>query len=219
MARKTTSGDQPVTLVPVDLAAKSCMTLRKGLAVGRLLVPQAVIAVVFPNSGTWYLLSITRIKTDGALYYLAVDGAWLWQPNTWNEVLTAFVPKVMEQLTGTLQTSFKPVMDNLKTLTTSNVERQLTEIDPQWRTYEDNITDTLKEHPTLANNVGRLYRISVPEEVLTARATQTALKKFETKAASAKIQGKSSIQSSTEPTNQKLTFDQAVEKAKRDLGQ
>jgi hypothetical protein len=142
-----------------------------------------------------------------------------WQPQTWDEVFQAFAPKIVEKILPTLQTSFRPVLDNLKTLTTSNVERQLAEIDPQWKLYEDDMTDSLKAHPTLANDVARLYRISVPEEVLTARATQAALKKFETKAASAKIQGKSSVQTSTGPTNQKLTFDEAVEKAKKDLGQ
>lgn len=137
-----------------------------------------------------------------------------WQPQTWDEVFQAFATKFNSQM----QTTFGPVFDNLKTLTTSNVERQLTEIDANWKVYEDEMTANLKTHPTLAKDVAKLYRVSVPEEVLRSKYTQAALKKFETKAASAKIQSKSSVQSSSGPTNEKLTFDEAVQQAKKELG-
>jgi len=141
-----------------------------------------------------------------------------WQPQTWDEVFKAFAPRIISEINNTLQTTFKPVMDNLKTLTTTNVGRQLSEIDSNWKFYEDEMTESLKAHPTLANDVAKLYRISVPEEVLNARATQAALKNFEGKAASAKIQGKSSIRSATSsPLNKIRTFDEAVQFAREEI--
>jgi len=138
-----------------------------------------------------------------------------WQPQTWDEVFQAFSTRLNDQL----QKTFSPVFDNLKNLTTSNIERQLGEIDPNWKVYEDEMTDNLKAHPTLAKDVAKLYRISVPEEVLRSKYTQAALKKFEDKAASAKIQGKSSVQT-TQPSGIEnvKSFDDAVKFAKKELG-
>jgi len=138
-----------------------------------------------------------------------------WQPQTWNEVFQAFSSRINE----TLQKTFSPVFDNLKDLTTTNIERQLGEIDPNWKVYEDEMTENLKVHPTLAKDVSKLYRISVPEETLRSKYTQAALKKFEDKAASAKIQGKSSVQTTTPSGIENVkSFDDAVKFAKKELG-
>jgi hypothetical protein len=111
----------------------------------------------------------------------------------------------------------KPVFDNVQQMTSQNIEKQLGEIDPNWKTYEDEMTENLKLHPTLARDVSKLYRISVPEDVLKSKYTQAALKKFEEKATSAKVQGKSSVLSSQLPMDEKLTFAQSVERAKQIL--
>ena len=138
-----------------------------------------------------------------------------WQPQTWDEVFQAFSGRLNQDL----QKTFGPVFSNLKDLTTSNIERQLTEIDTNWKVYEDEMTENLKTHPTLAKDVAKLYRISVPEEVLRSKYTQAALKKFETKAASAKIQGKSSVQTATTSGIKEVkSFDDAVQYAKKELG-
>jgi len=138
-----------------------------------------------------------------------------WQPGTWEELFQAFAGRMNDQL----QRTFSPVFDNLKDLTTSNIERQLSEIDPNWKVYEDDMTDNLKAHPTLAKDIAKLYRISVPEDVLKSKYTQAALKKFEDKAASAKIQGKSSVQTTTISGMEDVkSFDDAVKFAKKELG-
>jgi len=153
----------------------------------------------------------TTTQTDTSTEVFGPD----WQPNTWGEVFQAFSEKMNEHL----QKTFGPVFDNLKNLTTSNIERQLGEIDPNWKVYEDEMTENLKAHPTLAKDVAKLYRISVPEETLKSKYTQAALKKFEDKAASAKIQSKSSVQTSTISGIEDVkTFDQAVQFAKKELG-
>uniref|UniRef100_A0A6M3K614 Uncharacterized protein n=1 Tax=viral metagenome TaxID=1070528 RepID=A0A6M3K614_9ZZZZ len=137
-----------------------------------------------------------------------------WQPQTWGEVYSAMESKIVGQMMDKLS----PVFQNLQTITAKSVEQQLNEIDGNWRVYEDDMTANLKSHPTLAKDVSKLYRISVPEEVLKSKYTQQALKRFEEKATSAKVQSKSSIASTTAPSNKKLSFSEAVEEAKKIIG-
>jgi ATP-dependent protease HslVU (ClpYQ) peptidase subunit len=121
--------------------------------------------------------------------------------------------KFEEQFMGKLQ----PMFDSFQKVTSDNIEKQLGEIDKDWKLYEDEMTENLKIHPTLAKDVAKLYRISVPEDVLKSKYTQAALKRFEEKAASAKVQGKSSVQSSQPIQNKKMTFQESVEWAKQEV--
>jgi hypothetical protein len=141
------------------------------------------------------------------------DGLNDWQPQTWDEVFSRFEERVSKSLMG----QFKPVFDNLQNLTSTNIERQLTDIDPDWKMYEEDMMSNLKAHPTLAKDVSKLYKLSVPEDVLKNKYTQVALKKFEEKAKSSKISSKSSVSASSAPVNKKLTFTEAVDEAKRRL--
>lgn len=141
-----------------------------------------------------------------------------WQPNTWGEVESKFFPKFEQKIMQKLMGQLAPVFDNLQNITSSNIERQLNDIDPDWKLYEDDMTANLKLHPTLAKDVSKLYKLSVPEEVLKNKYTQAALKKFEDKAKSAKVSSKSSVSASSAPINKKLSFSEAVEEAKRRLG-
>ena len=143
------------------------------------------------------------------------DGLTEWQPQTWDEVFSRFEERIGKSLMG----KFQPVFENIQNLTSSHIENQLTDIDPDWKLYEDDMTANLKAHPTLARDVSKLYRLSVPEEVLKNKYTQAALKKYEEKAKSAKVSSKSSVSASSAPMNKKLTFDEAVQEAKKRLSE
>lgn len=142
-----------------------------------------------------------------------------WQPQTWGEVRNRLFQEFEQKITEKLMGQLSPVFQNLQNLTASNIEKQLSEIDPDWKMYEEDMTANLKAHPTLARDVSKLYRLSVPEEVLKNRYTQAALKKYEDKAKSAKVSAKSSVSASSAPKNKKLTFQEAIDEAKRTLGQ
>jgi len=152
-------------------------------------------------------------KSQSANQATQGDGLTDWQPQTWDEVFSRFEERVSKSLMG----QFKPVFDNLQNLTSTNIERQLSDIDPDWKMYEDDMMTNLKSHPTLAKDVSKLYKLSVPEDVLKNKYTQVALKKFEEKAKSSKISSKSSVSASSAPVNKKLTFSEAVDEAKRRL--
>jgi len=162
---------------------------------------------------------IGRTSTPGTSADVSTTGNFSmdWHPENWPIVGEAVDQRIDAKLNAFFE-KLQPLVSNIKTLITSNVERQLSEIDSDWKAYEDEMMETLKAHPTLKNDVAKLYRISVPEVVLNARATQAALKNFEDKAASAKIQGKSSIRSATSsPLNKKRTFDEAIQFAREEI--
>lgn len=148
-----------------------------------------------------------------------VQQAQDWQPQSWEEVMAKAEERAEQRVLERLQ----PFLGNVQKVTASNIERQLSEIDPQWRTYEDEMRSNLAEHPTLVNNVAKLYRLSVPEEVLTSKAVQQAMAKFQAKAEQVKVSGNTRT-SRSEPAAPDLTkmsdrdaFNAAVQIAKQRL--
>ncbi|MFX0199629.1 MAG: hypothetical protein ACFFCW_26195, partial [Candidatus Hodarchaeota archaeon] len=135
-----------------------------------------------------------------------------WQPGSYEELYQTFANRCYQEA----QQRLGPVFKNVERLTASNVERQLSEIDSDWKLYEEDMMDNLKQHPTLVNDVPKLYKMSVPDEVLKSRATQAALKKMETKAKSAQIQGKGTAAPTTQPRG-KMDFQASVDAAREQL--
>jgi len=111
-----------------------------------------------------------------------------------------------------------PVIANVQKLQSQNIETQLDGLDPQWRTYEDSMRDNLKAHPTLVNDVATLYRLSVPQEVVEARATQAAMHRLQKTTQSARVSGTSTARSTVPAAREVKTFADAVEAAKEQIG-
>jgi hypothetical protein len=77
--------------------------------------------------------------------------------------------------------------------------------------------EMLARHPTLANDPEELYRVSVPPNVLQARAMQSALQKLQDKASSSQLSAGSSTTQQPNRPKGKLTFSESVEYAKAQL--
>lgn len=105
---------------------------------------------------------------------------------TWDEV----VQKAEERAASKIMAQLQPIISNVQKMQANSIENQLNSIDANWRVYEDDMRQNLQRHPTLVNDVGMLYRLSVPEEVYTSRAVQAALSKFESKARQAAVGSK-----------------------------
>ena len=117
----------------------------------------------------------------------------------------------------------QPLIGNVQKATASNIERQLSEIDPNWAAYQDEMRENIGKFPGLVNDVKTLYKISVPDEVLHSRAVQEALTKFHSKTEQAKVSGASKT-SRSEPAAPDLTkmsdreaFNAAVDAARRSV--
>ena len=137
-----------------------------------------------------------------------------WEPQTWDEVLS----KAEERAEARLMQKLAPIIGNVQQMTAKNIEAQLDGIDPEWRSYENVMKDTLREHPTLVNDVRKLYRLSVPEDVIESRATQSALSRLTKKTDAAKASGTSTVRSAPAAPEIK-SFDDAVAFAKAQLNQ
>lgn len=140
-----------------------------------------------------------------------------WEPQTWDEVLNKAETLAEQRIMQKLQ----PLLGEFQNIRKASIETQLAEIDPGWQQYEDAMMDNLQMHPTLAKDPAKLYRMSVPQEVLESRATQRALKKLESKVESGKVSGGSTTTKTpkTGMPDGPISFQQAVELAKKKMSE
>jgi hypothetical protein len=163
---------------------------------------------------TQYGMSLTRAEAKQVVQRAGGDGDE-WQPKTWDDVLA----KAEERAEARLMQKFAPLMQNVQRMQANSIEQQLDSIDPHWRVYEDDMRRTIQEHPSLVKDVGKLYRLSVPEEVYTSRAVQAAIKKMESKGRQANVGSKTETPRSMPATRKVSSFQEAVDEAKRMLSE
>lgn len=130
-----------------------------------------------------------------------------WNPQSWDDVMARAKQEVLKEM--------EPVVGELRNLKKQSVESHLDSLDPTWRTYEPDMIEALQRHPSLANDPDKLYRISVPPEVLEARAVAKAMQKVRGATEHGQVAGGSTAKKvSAEPTGP-LSFEQAVEVARK----
>lgn len=135
-----------------------------------------------------------------------------WEPQTWGEVMQRAKEEVLKELS--------PVFNELQSIKKSNLERMLDDSAPDWREHEEEMVALLKEHPTLAKDPVKLYRLALPPEILETRATQAALKKLQQKTDASKVGGTSTTkQAPPQMPSGSVSFNEAVEFAKRKLAE
>lgn len=135
-----------------------------------------------------------------------------WEPSSWDDVMERAKQEVLKDLS--------PLFSEMKSMKQKSIESQLNEIDPQWKTYEDDMAVILQSHPSLAKEPDKLYKLAVPAEVIEARATKEALKRIERKTQSAKTSGQSTTKAKPIDIGDKpLTFDEAVRFAEQSLSE
>ncbi|HOX22268.1 MAG TPA: hypothetical protein PLL10_02295 [Elusimicrobiales bacterium] len=104
-----------------------------------------------------------------------------WQPQSWEEVFQ----KAQQITTENIYRQLQPLLSEVKKQKRDSIEKTLSEIDPGWQQYEQEMVDLIKEIPGLANHPERLYRLAVPPEVIESRATKKAIERLESKAKAA----------------------------------
>jgi hypothetical protein len=158
--------------------------------------------------------SLNRSQAQQALnQQSAQDGGQDWQPNSWDDVFA----KAEERAEQRIMQRFAPLLQNVREIKAESIEQKLDKIDPDWRLYEDEMRTNMGSHPTLINDIGKLYRLSVPEDVSTSRAVAEALKKLQSKTDAAHVGGKSTTSKTVSAPKEIKSFQDAVEEAKRIL--
>lgn len=132
-----------------------------------------------------------------------------WAPQSWDDVMAKAKEEVLKDMA--------PVFNEVKSLKKQNVETYLSTHYPDWKTYETEMMDTLREHPSLVGDPDKLYRLSVPDEVWRARATKEAMQRLKAATDNAQVSGGGTAKQTTQAPTGKLTFDQAVAFARTQL--
>jgi len=157
--------------------------------------------------------SLTKAQAQEAINQQTPDQEW--QPNTWTEVLSRAKQEARQEIMQELA----PMLGNVQAMRAESIEKQLDSIDSNWRIYEDEMRKNLQLAPALVNDPVKLYKFSIPDDVLEARATQKALARFETKSKAAAVGGKTET-SRTMPADEKVTdFNSALAAARRKLSE
>jgi hypothetical protein len=142
-----------------------------------------------------------------------------WEPQTWDEVLQRAEERATARIIEQLKPMLGPLYENLQQVKSQSIENQLSQIDENWRIYEDEIKSNMEFiKPDLlktAEGIKKLYRMSVPEEVFASRATQAAIKQFEAKTKAAQIEGKSKVNKTAPSIGKIESFHDAVMAAKK----
>jgi len=138
-----------------------------------------------------------------------------WQPDTWEDVMKKAEDRALDRFRGEVQ----PLLREVQGVKKTQIEKDLDEHVPEWRQYEDEMTETLTAHPTLASDPVKLARLALPEQVLQSKAMQAALTKLQQKNKGASVTKGSTTaaQPSADIPRQKRTFQQAVDVAKQHI--
>jgi hypothetical protein len=139
------------------------------------------------------------------------------EPQTWQEVFSKASDIIEQRMMGKLS----PYLNEVQGLKKQTIEKFMNENAPDWKTYEQDMIEVLRQHPTLASDPLKLYNLVVPPEVIQARATQAAMKKLQSK-----VNGSKQASGSTTSRHQPdiggeglPTFAQAVASARAHMEQ
>jgi hypothetical protein len=142
-----------------------------------------------------------------------------WQPQTWQEVLVKAEERAVARIRQEQQGQFEPVLNEIKGLRRNQIEKVLDDEVPEWRQYEDEMSTLLQDHPSLIKDPVRLARLAIPDEVWQSKAMQAAMKRLQSKTSSAQTSsGSTTRQEPSAKPKGNMTFQQAYEQAKKQLG-
>lgn len=141
-------------------------------------------------------------------------------PQSWGEVMAKMKESIMAELTPHLNEKVSPLMNEVQSMRQKEFESQLTSIDPMWHQYQDDIMQNLQQYPSLMADPKKLYMMSVPTKVFESRMTQNAINKVKksTSSNSPFSGSKTTKRPGTTSPNKLMSFQEAVEYAKAQLG-
>lgn len=132
-----------------------------------------------------------------------------WNPQSWDDV--------MERAKEEVRKEMQPVFREVRDLKQKNIETYMDSKYADWRTYEPQMMDVLKSHPTMVSDPDTLYRMSVPQNVWEARATQAAMQKLKATTENAPAAGGTTPKKTSSEPSGPLNLSQAVEVARQRL--
>ena len=133
-------------------------------------------------------------------------------PKSWDDVASHFKEQAKSEILKELQ----PFISEVHQVKKQSIESYMDQNFNDWRNYETEMMSLLQEHPTLANNPDKLYRLSVPDDVIQKKATQAALKRIQGQTESAQMTGNTTARKPS-TIKKASSFTQAFEMAQQQL--
>jgi len=160
---------------------------------------------------------ITFNQAQQAVEQAAPEADPNWQPATWQEVMSRAEERAEQRIMEKLAPTINSTMNELKTLKKSETEKMLNDTIPDWRSYETEMVEILKKHPTLHDDPIKLAELAMPAEVKEGRAYKKALDKLQKKVDSSKVTASNgvNVEASQPRAN---SFNEAHLQARRQLG-
>ena len=134
-------------------------------------------------------------------------------PKNWDDVYSNAAKTAEQRVMEKMQ----PLLNDIQSTKKTQIETYLDQNAPDWRQYEDTMTELVTKHPTLSNDPLRLYEMSVPQSVREQRATQAALKKLKQAAHSNNLSGGTTTAPAQKTPQKASSFDEAVAMAREQL--
>ena len=138
-------------------------------------------------------------------------------PETWEQVYE----RATQLATENVMKQMAPYLEQIQSQRTRQIEATLDDVAPEWREYQDEMSQMLQQHPTLVNNPELLARLAIPAEIHEARVHKKVQQKYDAKARSAQVSGGSTTVKASDDDadflNRKLSFSESVEAAKKKL--
>lgn len=136
------------------------------------------------------------------------------EPQTWDEVME----KATEIATQKLNKDLQPLLNEVKGMKQSNMEAYMDNNHPDWRTYEGQMLQVLKDHPTMSSSPDLLYDMAIPAEVKQARAHKSAMAKIQGQTNASELSGSSTTTKTQKQAPEGIkSLDDAVRFARNQL--
>lgn len=135
------------------------------------------------------------------------------KPETWDDV----IKKTKDEARAELLKELDPVISQVRDIRKQSIEKQLSDIDPQWQLYEEQMSEMLQAHPSLVTDPAKLYEISLPAEVREQRAMKKALEILNSKKETTPSGGSTTPKTPSTKPSGPLTWEQSIAHAKAEL--
>ncbi len=135
------------------------------------------------------------------------------KPQSWEDV----IKKSEESARAKVLKELEPVISQVRDIRKQSIEKQLSDLDPQWQLYEDQMSENLQRHPSLVSDPAMLYRMSVPTEVQEQRAMKKALEALNGKKETTPSGGSTTPKTPSTKPSGPLTWEQSIAHAKAEL--
>jgi len=138
------------------------------------------------------------------------------EPQSWEEVYQRAAADAKKEVLAEIA----PYIGQVQQIQSKSVEEELDQIDPNWRRYEDKMSELMQKAPGLSNlPIKDIYNLARPESEIKAEAMAEAQRQMQKETKAAVTHGSEPQRKTTPGTKKVESFSDAVDVAKQILAE